>query len=213
MLGDQNAVVVGDEGVCCSIFGIVVIPGRGVSDLHGCGRADGSGTEVEGSITGDDFGIRISADISDDGFGFGDVAVFDHFVELHTGSDTDEVTSFIDGSEGVVVVGDVGGVGLGSGGMGEPDIGIFSGGSEHVIFVSEGIGEDDVAGSGKFGCCGIAVVIFGNAGDDLELAFGKSGCFDCCGHGIDEVFVVGRRRIVETDETDFEVAAGSAIGT
>ena len=139
MLGDDGAATV-DEGVGSGLLGVLVIPGVGVTDFHGDIGNDGLDTKVVGGEARDDFGVWEGTDVADL-LGGGGISG-DHFLELHTSSDTSEVAAFIDGSEGIVEVGLVGSVGLGAGGMAELNFWSFLGGSEKVGFVTKGIGED-----------------------------------------------------------------------
>ena len=73
------------------------------------------------------------------------LVVGDHVIELHTGGNASQVTALIDGGEGVVVVAQALGVSLGAGGVAELHVGELLGSLNHVVLVTEGVGEDDVA--------------------------------------------------------------------
>ena len=149
------------------LLGGLIVPGAGEGHFHGGGGADGAGAQEEGGVAGDDLGVGESTDVAHLGLIGGDLAVFDHLVELQTGGDTGEVAAFIDGGESVVVVGQTLGVGLGAGGVAELHIGEFLGSLDHVVLMAEGVGEDDVAaGVSQLGSGVVAVLALGNVGLD-----------------------------------------------
>ena len=114
-----------------------------------------------------------------------------------------EVTALIDGSEGVVVVAQTLGVRLGAGGVAELHVGEVLRGLDHVVFVTERVGEDDVAaGVGELSGLVVALLTFGNVGHDGVLdAERLAGLF----RSVDEVEVVGGVFVVEHDEADLEI--------
>ena len=104
-----------------------------------------------------------------------------------------------------MVVGKTLGVGLGAGGVAELDVGELLGGLDHVVLVTEGVSEDDVAaGVGQLSGLVVALLTLGNVGHDgvvdTELL---AGLF----RSVDEVEVVGRVFVVEHDEADLEVGS------
>ena len=144
VLADEDAAVA-DQLLRAFLLGGLIVPGTGEGHFHGGAGADGAGAQEEGGVAGDDLGVGEGADIADLGLLGGDLAALDHLVELQTGSDTGQVTALIDGGEGVVVVGETLGVGLGAGGVAELHVGVLLGGLDHVVLMAEGVGEDDVA--------------------------------------------------------------------
>ena len=142
MLADELAAVL-DELLRAFLLGGLVIPAAGEGDFHRGSGADGASTQEEGGVAGDNLGIGEGADVADLGLVCGELTVGDHLVELHTGGDTGEITALIDGSEGVVVVGETLGVRLGAGGVAELHVGEVLRGLDHVVFVTEGVGEDE----------------------------------------------------------------------
>ena len=149
---DDELAAVGNQLVGGFLLGGLIVPGAGEGYFHGGAGADGACAEEEGGVAGDDFGIGVSADVANLGLVLGELTVGDHLVELHTGSDTGEVTAFIDGGKSVVVVGKTLGVGAGAGGVAELNLGEFLGSGDEVRLMAEGVGEDDVAaGVGEIG--------------------------------------------------------------
>ena len=202
VLADQNAAVL-DQLLGAFLLGGLIVPAAGEGHFHGGGGADGASAQEEGGVAGDNLGIGESADIADLGLVRGELTALDHLVELHTGSDTGEVTALIDGSEGVVVVGKTLGVSLGAGGVAELHVGEVLRGLNHVVLVTERVGEDDVAaGISQLSGLVVALLTLGNVGDDgvfdTELL---AGLF----RSVDEVEVVGGVFVVEHDEADLEI--------
>ena len=202
MLADELAAVL-NELLRAFLLGGLVIPAAGEGDFHRGSGADGASAQEEGGVAGDNLGIGESADIADLGLVRGELTVGDHLVELHTGGDTGEVTALIDGSEGVVVVAQTLGVRLGAGGVAELHVGEVLRGLDHVVLVTEGVGEDDVAaGVGELSGLVVALLTFGNVGHDGVLdAERLAGLF----RSVDEVEVVGGVFVVEHDEADLEI--------
>ena len=202
MLADEDAVV-GDQLVGAFLLGGLVIPAAGEGHVHGDGGADGAGAQEEGGVAGDNLGIGESTHIAHLGLVGGDGAVVDHLVELHAGGNASQVAALIDGGEGVVVVVQTLGVGLGAGGVAELHVGELLGSLDHVVLVAEGIGEDDVAAVvSQFGSGIIAFLPLGDVGLDdglnAQLLAGSLG-------GVDEVQVVGGVLIMENDEANLEI--------
>ena len=77
--------------------------------------------------------------------GSGDLASVDHFLQLQTGSDTNQVSAFVDRSESVVEVVQLFGVSHGTGGVAELDFGILFSSQNHVGLMTVGVGDDQVA--------------------------------------------------------------------
>ena len=213
MLRDQLAAV-GDELVGAFLLGGLVIPAAGEGDFHGGRGADRAGAQEEGGVAGDHFGVGERAHIADLGLFGGELAGGDHLIQLHAGHDTGQIAALVDGSKGVVVVGQVLGVGLGAGGMAELHIRELLGGLDHEILVAEGIGEDDGAAVVyQLSSLVVALLAFGNIGlhdgGDTQLLAGSLG-------GVDEVQVVGGVFVVQEDEADlhlgFAVVVSAAAG-
>ena len=209
MLADELAAVV-DELLCAFLFSGLVVPAAGEGDFHRHGRADGAGAQEEGGVAGDNLGVGESADVADLGLFCGEFASFDHLVELHACNDTGEVAAFIDGSEGVVVVGKVLGVRLRAGGVAELDVREFLGSLDHVVLMAEGVGEDDVAaGVSQISSGVVAFLTFRNVRlDDVLYAKSLSGFL----RAVDEVQVVGGVFIMEHDEANLEVSGSGRLG-
>ena len=201
MLGDQDAVAV-DQLLSAFLLKGHVVPGTGEGDLHGDAGADGLRAEEEGGVAGDDFGVGVGADVTHNSLFSGDLAALDHLVELQTGGNTGEEAAFIDGSERVVEVGKAFGVGLGAGGMAELDIRALLGGLDHVVLVTEGVGEDDVAALVNEVQRGlIALLAFGNTGLqnvlNAQLLAGFLG-------GVHEVLVIGGLLVMQEHKADLD---------
>ena len=102
-----------------------------------------------------------------------------------------------------MVVGKTLGVRLGAGGVAELHVGEVLSGLNHVVLVTERVGEDDVAaGISQLSGLVIALLTLGNVGHDgvfdTELL---AGLF----RSVDEVEVVGGVFVVEHDEADLEI--------
>ena len=207
-----------DESESSVSFFYCVIPGTGELNVHGNGRANGASAEEEGGITGDNFCIGESAYVTDlcvfgsdlNAFDLG--AVGDHFVELHSCGNAGKISAFVNGSESVVIVGKSFGVSLGAGSMAELNFGEFFCGFDHEIFMTERIGKYNFAALAyKVFCHFVAFGAFGDAGFDNDLFIGKAESLLNVFHSFDEVKVIGGFFIVETNETDLEIAADLEI--
>ena len=196
VLANEFAAMLFYKGDGCLPFGVFVVPATGEDNIHNYIFAYGLGAEVERGEAGDNFGIGESADIAH--LGGGDFACFEQGVKLQTGGDTGKVTAFIYGSKSVVIVGKVLGVGLGSGSVAELYIGELFGGLDHIIFVAEAVGEDDIATLVyKVGGCYVASVAFGDVSlhDNLGILKTKFGLNFI--HRVDEVLVISGLLIVQ----------------
>ena len=212
MLADELAAVA-DELVCSFLLSGFIVPGTGEGHFHGSGGADGASAEEEGGVTGNDFSVGECADVADLGIFSGEVAVVDHLVELETGSNTGEVTAFIDGSECVVVVVKTLGVSLGAGGVAELNFRELLGGLNDIVFVTEAVGKDDVAaGVGQLSGGLVAGLILRNVG--LENGLNAEGLAGFLG-SVHEVEVIGGVLVVQEDKADLEsgkIRGGLVLG-
>ncbi len=213
MLADEDAAIV-DELVGGFLLKSLVIPGAGEGHFHRDAGADAAGAEEEGGVAGLDFGIGERTDIAHLGFFGGDIAVFDHLVELETGSDTGEVTAFIDGGKSVVEVAQTLGVGLNAGAGNKLHFGELLSGGKSEGLVAEAVGNNKIAaGIDQLGSGVVAGLGLGNVGlhHDLivrETELGGSGF-----RSVDEVEVVGGVFIVQEDETYLDVlGSGGCTG-
>ena len=88
-----------------------------------------------------------------------------------------------------MVVGQTLGVGLGAGGVAELNLGEFLGGLDHVVLMTEGVGEDDVAaGISQLGSSVVALLAFGDV--RLENILNAQILAGFLG-SVDEVQVIG----------------------
>lgn len=133
MLGNHIAAPV-DQSLGNLGFHSGIVPGVGVHDLHGHIRVDALGAQIESSVAADHLGERVSRHIAKL-VGLG----------LQAGSDTSQVTGFIDGSEVVVEVGETRRSCLITGCMAELDVGILSCYFLDIVLIAEAGCEDDVA--------------------------------------------------------------------
>ena len=208
VLADELAAVI-DELLCAFLLSGLVVPAAGEGDFHRGGRADGTCAQEEGGVAGDNLGVGESADVADLCLVSGELTGFDHLVELHTGDDTGEVAAFIDGGESVVVVGKVLGVRLRAGGVAELDIREFLCSLDHVVLMTEGVGEDDVAaGVSQIRSGVVAFLTFGNVRLDDVFHAQSLGSFL---RAVDEVQVVGGVFIMEHDEANLEVGGSGRL--
>ena len=211
MLADQLAAVL-YQLLSAFLFGGLIVPGTGEGYFHGSGGAYGACAEEEGGVAGNNFSIGESAYIADLGFFGLELTGLDHGVQLHTGSDTGEETALIDGGESVVIVGKTLGVSLGAGGVAELYLGELLGGLDHVILMTEAVGEDDVAaGVGELSSGVVALLTLGNVGLDNIVFFGNAQGSAGFLSGIDEVEVIGGVFIVKHDETDLDSGGLGAL--
>ena len=205
VLADKDAAVV-DKRVGVFLFLCFIVPGGSEHYFHGDRGANGLCAKVEGGVAGFNFRIRHSADITHFCLLCGDLAVLNHFVELETGDDTGKVSAFINGGESIVEVGNFRGVRLGAGSVAELHVRVFHGGAHHEIFMTEGIGKDNIAAFfGKLHSGGLAGIGFGNVGLDKNLFVLQTKLLLHSLCSIDEVLVIGGIFIVEADDTDFEI--------
>ena len=168
------------------------------------------GAQEEGGVAGDDLGIGEGADVAHLGFLSGELTVFDHLVELHTGSDAGQVTAFVNGGKRIVEIGQAFGVGLGAGGVAELHVGEFLGRLDHIVFVAEGVGKHDVApGVGQLFGGFLAVLVLVNVGFhevlDAQLLAGFLG-------GVQEVQVIGGVFVVQENEANLHLGGVSLGG-
>jgi len=213
VLADKDAAVV-DELVGGFLLESLVIPGAGEGHFHRDAGADAAGAEEEGGVAGLDFGIGERTDIAHLGFLGGDVAVFDHLVELETGSDTGEVAAFIDGGESVVEVAQTLGVGLDTGAGNKVHFGELLGSGKSEGLMAEAVGDDEIAaGVNQLGSGVIAGLGLGDVGLHHDLIVGETDLGASGFRSVDEVEVVGGVFIVQEDETDLDVlGSGSGFG-
>ena len=201
MLGDELAAVL-DELLRAFLLKSLVVPGAGEEDFHSDGGDDGADAQEPCGVAGLDLGVAHRADIADLGFLSGEVAVVDHFLELHTGSDTGEVAALEDGGEGIVVVVETGAVGLIAGAGGKLYLGVLLSGLEHVVLMTVAVGENDRAARvGKLARGVICLGILGDTGlDEGFRAGGLAGGLE----RVYEVEVIGGVLVVEADKTDLD---------
>ena len=209
VLGNQLGTA-GDQLVGGFLLGGFIIPGTGEGDIHGDGGADGLGAQVEAGITGLNLGVGESADVAHLCFLSGEFTCFDHLVQLQTSNHTGQVTALVDGGEGIVVVAQALGVGLGAGGVAELDLGELLGSLDHIVLMAKGVGEDDVAARiRQFAGSVVALLTFGDVGAEDVLIFAQAQV----GHGfldaVHEVQVVGGVFVVQEDEAQLHVCNGS----
>ena len=133
MLGNHIAAPV-DQSLGNLGFHSGIVPGVGVHDLHGHIRVDALGTQIEGGIAADYLSKREGCHIAEL-VGLG----------LQTGSDTSQVTGFIDGSEVVVEVGETRRSCLITGCMAELDVGILSCYFLDIVLIAEAGCEDSAS--------------------------------------------------------------------
>ena len=217
MLGDQDAVAV-DQLLCAFLLQSLIVPAAGEGHVHGDGGADILSAQIEGRVTGNHLSIGESADIAHLGLLSGDLTGLDHLVQLHTGSDTGQETTLIDGGESVVIVGDISGVSHSTGGVAELNIGNFLSSLQHVGLMAEGVGEDDVAaGIDQVHSGLIALLTLGDVGLDDVVSLSQTQVGNGLLGAVEEVQVIGGVLIVQADETNLDsrlddlVAAGSTL--
>ena len=142
MLADDDAAAAHQRVGRLSFTGDVK-PRVGVGHVHVGGGDDGRDAQEERGVAGNHFRVRISAHVAH--IGIGDGARVHHFLQLHAGHDSGDVTGLVDVVEEVAEVGKALGFGMGASGVGKVDVRIFLSGLNHVSFVTEGVGKDDVA--------------------------------------------------------------------
>ena len=216
MLGEKSSTV-SDQSVCAFLFGGLIIPGAGEGDLHGNIGNYRANTEEPGGVTGDNFCIGVCTDVAELHIAvfivvcIGENAVVDHFLELEAGSNTGEVTAFVDGSKCIVEVIEIYDLSLIAGSMQELHIGVFFCSADHVVLMAEAVGKNDVAAvigevAGNF----VAVFAFGNAGLYNELSAHFCAGFRC---GNDEVVIIGGIFVMQCDEADLDGISGCIKST
>ena len=205
VLADELAAA-GDQLLSAFLLQSLVIPAAGEGHVHGDGGADRLGAQIEGSVTGNNLSVGESTDIAHLGLVLGELTSLDHLVELHTGSDTGQVTTLIDGSESIVIVSQILGVSAGTGGVAELNIRILLSSLDHVRLMTEAVGEDDGAAIVDQVASGlIALLTFGNIGLQDVVSIGQTQVLDGLFCAIDEVKVIGGVFIVQSDEADLNV--------
>ena len=214
MLADQLAAAL-DQLLGAFLLQSLIVPAAGEGHIHGDGGADGLGTQIEGGVAGNHFGVGEGTHIAHLGLFSLDVAGLDHRVQLHTGSDTGQIAALIDGGESVVVVGQTLGVSAGTGAVAELHLGVLLGDLDHVRLMTEAVGKDDVAAgvhqiSGDLGALlGLAHVGL----DEVILILDQTQVGAGFLGGIDEVLVIGGVFIMQGDEADLDLGAlGGGLG-
>ena len=208
MLGNQLAAAL-NECVRSFLLCCLVVPGVGVTNVHGSGGAYGASAKEEGGVAGNNLCIGECADVTDLCLCCGNVAGKNHRIELQTCSNTCEVTALVDSSEGVVEVSKGGGVGLGTRCVAELHGGEVLCCLDHVLLMTEGVCKYHLAAlvnqvsSGLVASLALRHVVLH---DDLSIRQAKRlGCFEC---GNDEVLVVGGVLIMQADEAHLQVCLG-----
>ena len=183
-------------------------------DLHGDIGNDALHAKEERGVAGNDFCVRISADIADLDLAVSglvlvfDLAFVDELLQLHTGDDATDVTGFIDAGEGIVEVCKAirsGGV---AGHSDELHVGIFLSGLTAEGLMAVGVGDDDLATLVDTVNAGvIAALVFGDGvfPDDVAFADTQSlgGFLDALDMGVGVAFVF------VTDENDLSLSYNS----
>ncbi len=207
MLADQYAAIL-DEGQRDFTLDSLVCPGAGVLDFHGDVGADGADAQIEGGEAGNDFRVGVSADIADLGL---DISTVD-FRQLHAGDDAGDIAGLEDVGEVVLHVGQTGGSGLITGCVAESHGRIGSGGFDHIVFMAEGIGEDDLAALGYEPLGRVeAFLIFRDAVFVDDLLVGKAESSLHGFHAVDVGKVVTDVFIVQQDNAYFEIFFGNTF--
>ena len=124
MLADKNTTAA-DKSLSSFLFFLLVVPRTCKLNIHSNGGAYRFSTEVERGVTGHNFSKCECANIAHLCLVSSDFAAFDHFVELHTCSNTCEVTAFVDRSECIVEIINACGMSLSTGCMAELNIRIL----------------------------------------------------------------------------------------
>ncbi len=213
MLGDQDAVAV-DQLLCAFLLQSLIVPRTGEGHVHGDGGADGLSAQIEGGVTGNHLSVGESADIAHLGLISGDLTGLDHLVQLHTGSDTGQITTLIDGGESVVIVGDTGGVSQRAGGVAELNIGALLSSLQHEGLMAEGVGEDDVAAVIDQVHSGVvALLALGDVGLQDVVSLGQTQVGNSFHSTIDKVLVIGGVLIMQADETNLDSGSSTVISS
>ena len=211
MLGDQDAVV-SDQLLGSLAFLRDIKPAVGVLNFHSCGRAYASCAEEEGCESGDNLSIRISADITDLSLLSCDLAAIDHLVELETGNNTGDITSFIDSSEIVVHVLKACHSSLVAGSVAELYVRILFRCADHIVLVTEAVCEYDLAALLSKVCSRVkAGLVLRDVGLLDDLLVGKSESLfhllDALHVGLCVAFVL----ITDIDHADFDRGCVSSL--
>ena len=218
VLADDDAAV-GDQSLGSFVFSGDVEPGVGVLDLHGDIGNDALHAKEERGVAGNDFCVRISADIADLDLAVSilvlvfDLAFVDELLQLHTGDDAADVTGFIDAGEGIVEVCKAirsGGV---AGHSDELHVGIFLSGLTAEGLMAVGVGDDDLAAlidAVDAGVIAGLVLADGVFPDDVVLADAQSlgGFLDALDVGVGVAFVF----VADQNDADLDVGADSVAG-
>ena len=144
MLTDEHAAGL-DERLGSGSFCSFIIPAACVTDFHRHRGADGLSTEIEGGVTGHDFRIGISADITHLRLVRSDLAVCDHLVEFIACNNACKIAAFVNRRKSVMEVGKIFGVGICAGRMCEFDILELSCSLHDVSLMAEAVRKDNVA--------------------------------------------------------------------
>ena len=208
VLGDQLAAVL-DQRVGAFLFSGLIVPGTGEGDFHRSGRADRTRAEEEAGVARNNFRVGECADVADLGFFRGEFTGFDHLVQLQACSDAGKITALEDLCERVVVVRELLGMSLGAGSVAELNVRVFLGGLDHVVFMTEGIREDEIAALiDKVHRGVVALLTFRDVGlQDRLDAESLAGFL----RAVQEVEVIGRVFVMQEDESGLDGRAGGAV--
>ncbi|MPM21169.1 hypothetical protein SDC9_67612 [bioreactor metagenome] len=206
VLADDDAAAA-DQRVGGLALGLDVKPRVGEGHVHvGVGH-DGADAQEEGGVAGNHLGKGIRADVAD--VRIGDRAGVHQLLELHAGHDAGDIAGLIDVVKVVGKVGHASGSGVGAGGVGKVDVGIFRCGLHEIRLVAEGVCKDDVAALLRQVDRGVvALLVFGNGIFEDQVFTGNTqrfaGCLDALhvGEGVALVFVADQNR------ADLEIAGG-----
>ena len=162
MLADQYTTIL-DQFISAFLFCCLIIPRTCKGNFHSNGRAYRTRTQEERCITGNNFCVSISTNIPHLGLVFCNITICDHFIDLHTGCDTSQITSIIDRCKCIVIVVQILCMSLGTCCMAELDIRIFLGCFDHIIFMSKAVCKDKVTSCiSKFTGCFVTFLTLRN---------------------------------------------------
>lgn len=211
MLTDDDAACI-DEGLTRFLLGSGIGPRVREGDIHGDDIADNVlHAKEERGITGDNFGIGESTDIT--GLDLtvsvivliGELAAVDELLQFHTGDNTGDEAGLIGVRENVVQVLQTGSKSVGSRHSDELDALVLTGSLLSKARMTEGIGDNELAALlYEVGASIVALRALGDVGLDDHVLLGKTLGGSGGLEAVDVSLIVTDGFVMDADKTDLE---------
>ena len=198
MLADQYTTIL-NQFISAFFFCCLIIPGTCKGNFHSNGRAYRTRTQEERCITGNNFCVSISTNITHLSLVFCNITICNHFIDLHTCCDTSQITSIIDRCECIVIIVQILCMSLSTCCMAELDIRIFLSCLNYIILMTKAVCKDKITSRiSKFTSCFITFLAFRNICLSHALHTKLLTCLFCSIH---KVQIISRVLIVQENKT------------